>query len=412
MAGHQPIVVRIMKGTIGVSLYTGLYQLMILGVAIISARLLSVENFGKASVLQSTSSLFIMFAGMGVGTVAIKLIAESGAKYISSLLILNFVLSFFFSAVVFLSSEFLAVQVYQDPSLTTPIKILSLFILLASVSQIQSSVLAGKEDYKKLALVNFSVGMLSIVVVYFLIKQFDLLGWIYSLIILETIKVFILQCLILRRFGFYQLFSNNYHFTHVANLAIPIALSGFFILPANWFITRELLIQASYHNVAVLNIANQWIAILTFIPIAIGNAMLPILSKIESGANRSNLSYSALKMNFGLSLFSSTIVALGSSFLLGLYGEHYVESYEIFFYLIPLVVVLSLTNQYNNKVIADSKPIFMVYSNVVWIIVNLPITLYFLSLGYGVNGIIWGRFVAYSAKLGVLIKLTKNKKKQ
>ena len=60
----------IFKNTVWVSLYTGLFRLVTLGIAILSARLLNVEDYGKVSVLQSTSALFIMLATMGLGTVA------------------------------------------------------------------------------------------------------------------------------------------------------------------------------------------------------------------------------------------------------------------------------------------------------------------------------------------------------
>jgi len=393
---------RIARGTLGVSIYTGFYQLMLLLVSIISARLLNVNDFGVVSILQSTVSLFILFATLGLGSVAVKLIAEKNRKYLSSIIWVNLVLCFCSAITIYLFAESIGTLIYQDEKLSPLLSRLAIFVFLCGVTQIQSSILAGKEQYRFLAKVNFFAGLLSIVVLYFMISHLGVNGWLYGVITLEVIKTFALQFIIINCFKPFSLKCSSLELIHVIKLALPIALSGFLVLPVNWFLTRELLLEGGYSDVALLNISNQWIAALTFLPIAIGNAMLPIMSKMNSNSDRKNVSHLALKMNFIVSLALSLIALLFAEYILGFYGHNYTNSVDVFYYILLLAVVLSMTNQLNNRVIADGKPLLMVWSNFIWLIVSLPLGFYLIVTGLGVNGLLIGRFSGYVAKLTYL----------
>ena len=390
---------QIMSGTMWVSIYTGLFRLMTLLVSIMSARLLNVDDYGKVSIMQSTAALFIMFATMGLGTVATKLVAEKGAYYLSSINLISYSLCFISTLAIFLSAEWIANSIYQEPSLGYLLELLAVYIFFSAITQIQSSVLAGKEQYAIIAKINLIVGVSSILVVFLMIKQFGVEGWLYGLSILEVIKFVFLQLVISKNVPALSEKISKVKFLHVSKLALPIAISGFFVLPLNWYLTKELLITAGYLDVAVLNISDQWVAILTFFPIAIGNAMLPILSKMKGGGERKKLSDMALKINVGLALVITTPTLFLGAFIMSFYGQSYVDNAQIFFYLMPLVVVLSLTNQLNNRVIADGRPALMMYSNILWLIICLPVAMWLLSIEWGVLAILVGRLVAYSGKL-------------
>ena len=124
---------RILTGTAWVSIYTGLFRLMTLGVAVLSARLLNVEDYGKVSIMQSTAALFIMFATMGLGTVATKLVAEADRRYVSSVSFINVALCFLASAAIFVSASWIATSVYQDESLSALLQWLPLYIFFSGI---------------------------------------------------------------------------------------------------------------------------------------------------------------------------------------------------------------------------------------------------------------------------------------
>tara|TARA_R110000868_G_scaffold28102_3_gene105762 strand:- start:471 stop:1706 length:1236 start_codon:yes stop_codon:yes gene_type:complete len=400
-------IMTILTGTAWVSVYTGLYRLMTLLVSIMAARLLDVVDYGKVSILQSTAALFIMFATMGLGTVATKLVAESNQKYIKSITFINFVLCLSAAIGLFLGANWIALEVYQDASLSILIEFLSAYIFFSGITQIQSSILAGKEDYAKIAKVNLYSGILSIVIVFLAIKQFGVAGWLLGLSALEIGKAIVLQLIIRKMYTSVPQRMSKKIFFHVSKLALPIALSGFFILPINWFLTKELLLKNGYLDVAVMNISDQWVAILTFFPIAIGNAMLPIMSKMRASAERKDMSDLALKINILFSTLICIPVVLVGEFVLKLYGDSYTQHANIFYYIAPLVIILSLTNQLNNRVIADGRPALMMYSNLLWSVVCLPVSFYLIKAKLGVVAILIGRLVAYLVKLLFLYSYTR-----
>lgn len=393
----------IFKNTVWVSLYTGLFRLVTLGIAILSARLLNVEDYGKVSVLQSTSALFIMLATMGLGTVATKLVAQDGSKYVRLITQFNIGFCFVVSLFVFLAKNLIASDIYQDSSLATLVGILAVYIFLCGITQVQTGILAGKQAYSSIASINLSIGVLSIAVVYLCVSHFGLYGWLLAVILIEAMKAAMFQRAISSSFESARPPSSKAAVRHVFSLALPIAVSGLFILPVNWFLIRTLLLQEGYADVALMNIADQWIAILTFVPIALGDAMLPLMSKMTNSTDRKLASSKALKMNIVLALLASIPIALLSDFVLMLYGEAYRDNGAIFWFIVPLVVVLSITNQLNNRVIADNNAKAMLTSNVVWMVLCLPTALLLISWGWGLIGLLTARLLAYLSKMGYLL---------
>jgi O-antigen/teichoic acid export membrane protein len=397
----------IFKNTVWVSLYTGLFRLVTLGIAILSARLLNVEDYGKVSVLQSTSALFIMLATMGLGTVATKLVAQDGNKYVRLISQFNIGFCFAISLFVLLTRNLIASDIFQDSSLTQLVGMLSVYIFLCGVTQVQTGILAGKQAYSTIASINLSVGVLSVAVVYLSISQLGLKGWLVAVILIEGIKAGMFRHAISSRFKLATLSSSKVEIRYVLSLALPIAVSGLFILPVNWFLIRTLLLKEGYADVALMNIADQWIAILTFVPIALGDAMLPLMSKMKNAEHRKFASSKALKMNIALALIASIPIALLSNFVLSLYGEEYQGHSAVFWIIVPLVVVLSVTNQLNNRVIADNNARAMLMSNIIWMALCLPIALVLLNWGWGLIGLLTARLLAYLCKMGYLLYVSK-----
>lgn len=396
----------ILKGAAWVSLYTGLYRVATLLVSIITAQLLDVTNFGKVSILQSTGSLFIMFSSMGLGTVAIKLVAEKNTKYVNSLMLINFILCLIAASTIFIFSHQIALEIYQDSSLEPLLKAVIPFIFFSGITQIQSSILAGKEEYSTIAKINVLVGVLSLILIFIMVKKFGVYGWVYGLSMLELIKLIAFQFIIRKRLNHNIQMPSHSNIVHVGKLAFPIALSALFILPVNWLLTRELLLHTGYRDVALLNISDQWIAVLIFFPIAIGNAMLPIMSKMQNILDRKRISDLALGLNLILSIVCAVPIIFLAEYLLGFYGTSYISGADVFYYVVPLVVVLSMTNQLNNRVVADGRPSLMMYSNILWLIVCAPVGIYLVTLGMGVPGVLLGRLAAYLSKFLFLYTVT------
>lgn len=393
---------HILRSTAWVSVHTGLYRLITLLVAMLSARLLNVEDYGKISILQSTSALFIMFATMGMGTLATKLVAEKGASDVKAVSILNVVLCATAAVIIFLFRNLIATHIYQDSSLAHLFAWLSVYIFFCGVAQIQTGILAGKEAYHSISMINLWSGLVSVLLVAIGIFYCNVTGWILGLAASEAIKVLVFHRKIHQVFELKMRVSLA-DIRHIAVMALPIALSGFFVLPINWFLIRTLLLNTGYMDVALMNIADQWVAILTFLPIALGNAMLPVMSRMTADGDRAKVSSNAVKINVGLALVASIPVALLAEVILLLYGQAYTGNGYLFWAIIPLVTVLSVTNQLNNRVIADNKANAMLISNIIWMAICLPIGLLLIKGGLGVLGLLSGRLVGYIAKMCYLM---------
>ncbi len=271
---------------------TALAKLVILLAGIACAHVLGQKEYGEFNMVRSTINLFIIFGAAGLGLTATKYIAQfkkSDQEHVSSIYILTNFFAFgtgcLVTAAIFFLSPTLANRTLNAPELTSTIQLGALLLFLAVIDSAQQGTLAGFEDFKSIA-INTLIGSFSeaacmLIGGYFYGVNGAILGYGCGFIAL-----YLTNNIAIRR---------NLHTLqikpHISQLrkedlkllytfSLPAALSSIMIAPTYWIIRTMLVRNTSFSELAIYEAADQWKTIILFIPTAVSQIVLPILSSI------------------------------------------------------------------------------------------------------------------------------------
>jgi len=172
--------------------YNLIYQLFLLVVPILVtpylSRILLAEGTGKYAYTYSYVTYFTLFAALGFGYYAQRLIArDRDDKHKQSVDFWEIVIARLISSAVAIVVYFIltACNVYGDKYNTLMIlQSLNLFAVIFDITFL----LQGNEEFGKIAIRNFIIKLLSIIAIFTLVKKFDDL-WIYVVIQGATILI-------------------------------------------------------------------------------------------------------------------------------------------------------------------------------------------------------------------------------
>ena len=325
-------------------------KLVLLVATILMTNYLSKEEYGQFGIIKSTILMFVMFASMELGITATKYVSQY--KNSNRLKVENIVgLSTLFSIIV---SFILAITVYffasnianqiNAPNLTKEIQISSFILFFASLNGVQAGILAGLERFKELSINTTIAGLFSSICL-IIASKFYSLSEIVIAFGLNYVLLFILNFLTLRKF-FYNSYSvklfslNNFNELGVIwRFSFPAILAGLMVSPVTWICNYLLVNQVNgYHEMANFDIANQWRNTILFIPSALSQIVLPLLSSsIEDQKNYKKIFNINLKINFYLGSGLALLFTILSPLIIKLYGENYQNA------LLPMVIMFITT---------------------------------------------------------------------
>lgn len=173
----------LLKGT-GWNIFgNGIGKFSLLLSAIFVARILGPDQFGKWGVIRSTSAIFTILLGFGVGVTAVRYVAEyreiaknKAGNILGIAISFAAVFGLILSVVFYFLSNFIAVKVLQDASLEVPLQISSVFLILIAVNGVLSGALAGLNSFSSIAVANLIGGIAGTFVIIYLSKTIGLEG--------------------------------------------------------------------------------------------------------------------------------------------------------------------------------------------------------------------------------------------
>lgn len=173
----------LLKGTGWNVFGNGFGKLALLLSAIFVARILGPELFGKWGVIRSTSAIFTILLGFGVGVTAVRYVAEyrETAK-IKAGNILGIAITFaavfgvVLSTLFYLLSNYIAVTILKDASLVVPLQISSIFLILIAFNGVLSGALAGLNSFSSIAFANLIGGISGTLIIVYLSDTVGLNG--------------------------------------------------------------------------------------------------------------------------------------------------------------------------------------------------------------------------------------------
>ena len=166
---------RVVSSPIGYRLVRGAFWSMVgslisrgLGMVagILVARLLGKHDYGQLGMVQSTTGMFGIFAGFGMGLTANKHVAEfkrqdpaRAGRIIGLSSLVSWVTGGLMTLVVVFAAPWLARKTLAAPEMSGLLQAGSLLLLLGGVNGAQTGALAGFEAFKTIARVNLFAGL-------------------------------------------------------------------------------------------------------------------------------------------------------------------------------------------------------------------------------------------------------------
>lgn len=384
-------------------------KFILLIATILMARYLDKDEYGQFGIIKSTILMFSMFAGLELGMTATKYISQyrlSDKKKVERIVGLSnlfaIIISLLVSLLVYIFSKEIAVQI-NSPSLYAEIRISSFILFFSSLNGIQNGILAGMEKFKELSINNAIAGVLSSAALVITSKYFGLDAVVIAFGS-NFLILFILNFIALKKY-FYSEFdiklSNKENFGELEVLwkfSLPAILAGLMVGPVTWFCNYLLINQSrGYEQMANFDIANQWRNTILFIPAALAQIALPLLSSSVSNKKEyRNIFNKNLKINIYIGLLLVTIFILFSPLIIYFYGNKYQDA------LIPIIVMfittgfITVNNVIGQAIASQGKMWLGFYVNLIWAIV-LIISCYILVVEYqlGATGICIAYLISY-----------------
>lgn len=311
---------------------------------LVVARILKPEYFGEFSAIRTTTAMFGVFAGFGLGYTASKHIAEyrsidplrAGRIWglvdmaaICTSLIVSFVIFFF--------SSYISARILKAPHLASILKISSVTVFFNTMIWVQNFVLGGLEAFKRIAIVEISRGVLYFPILIAASYFWGVYGAVLGLTFV-SIGGFIVskmmiskessrQSIYIDRHGGVKEFGIIIHFTLPAFASSIVAISG------QWVSTAMLVRQSGgMAQNGLLSAANQFPEIIAFIPMTLGLPAVSIMSSIY-GQGKYDQFKKLVWANVGgiglLTVIIAGVVAVLGPYLISVYGEDYLSAVRL-----------------------------------------------------------------------------------
>lgn len=376
---------------------------------IFMARFLGKQEYGQFGILKSTILMFSMFAGLELGITATKYISQYKfsnksklEKIVGLSTLLALLVSVLITTIIFIYAPIIA-KYLTAPQLFAEVRISSFILFFASLNGIQNGILSGLEKFKALSInttISGVVSSLGMVVASFY-QRLDLVVIAFgtNYLILFLLNFFIL------RLSFYSHFTirifdlKNFEEIDILwKFSFPAILAGLMVAPTSWICNFWLANQKDgFEELAIFDVANQWRGTILFIPAALAQIVLPLLSSsLDDRDEYRNVFDKNLRINLILGMFLVIFFVLLSPIIVKFYGDKYNDA------LFPLIIMftttgfLTVNNVIGHAIASQGKMWIGFFVNFLWAIVLL-ISCYLLViiLQLGAIGVSFSYLISY-----------------
>ena len=401
---------RIMGGAFWSFTGTAAGKLCVLIAGIACARILGKELFGQFGMIRSTINIFIVLGASGIGVTATKFISQLRQTETSRVLAISrqtyrfaIATGLVITTGCFVFAKQIASYGLHEESLTGEIEIASLLLFFSILYGVQNGILSGMEAFKTIAK-NTLIG--SILESVFMIVGALLWGLDGAIL---GFGIGVIGLYVANKIAIRQLFSSyeNSQNTKVAsqtdyrlllNYSIPATLSALTVTPAFWCIRTILVKQNGYDSLALFEAADQWKVMMLFIPTAISQIVLPILSSTLGDSRKfRRILYANILIITAVSLVIVAVVLLFGEPIMCLYGKGFTDKMPLFY-----LAVSTLFSAYSNiiemSVYSKDKMWSCFFLNLLWAIVMIGSASWLVDKGLSATGIALSVLIAYIVK--------------
>ncbi len=358
------------------------------------------ENYGIFSLGIAIISILWVLSIFGLHRTVTRYVAyynarkdeESVKGSVNTSLKIVILLSFIYSAVLFVFSDTIAISVYNEPSLSVILKILSLSIPAAAVLEIMNSVHVGFKRVKyQVYSENIFLNLGKLVLAgFFALVIFGLEGLAWSWV-LATIAALTLSFTFLNK-RVYKIFSDykpKKMSRELIKYSYPIFLAGSLWMVVSWTDTLMLGYFKTALEVGIYNAALPTSQLLLIASTAFGFIFLPVITELYSKHKDKDLKSVYKRVSKWIFYVNFPILLLMVVFagrILGMtFGPEFVEGYVSLSILSIGFFANSLSFTSERVLAAMGKTKFLFYNSLISVIFNFILNLILIP-PYGIVG--------------------------
>lgn len=328
---------RMTKGAFWSFTGTALGKFFVLLTGIVCARILGKEGFGELGIIRSTLGMFIILGAGGIGVTATRYISSyrnQDPLHAASIYRLSTVFSLItgltITILLLIVSDALTTNVLKSDHLTVPLVVGSSVLLLSILNSSENGALAGLEDFRSIALNTLTASIVEavcmIIGAYFFQLEGAVAGFGCGVLVLYLLN----RVSALRGLHKAGIPTKGYHIVRddwklIYLYSLPATLSAIMVTPVFWFLRSMLVRAEGYGELGIFEAADQWKVILLFIPGAISQIVLPILSSITNPIQFRKTLWANLYLIGGVSLCLALSTWALAPFIMPLYGKSFCD---------------------------------------------------------------------------------------
>jgi len=298
-------------------------------------------------------------------------------------------------------APWLAGYTINAPHLTGVLRIGALILLINALNGAQTGALSGFEAFKTIAYVNLFVGLLSFPILITGAYLGGLTGAVWALVI-NLGTNWLLNHLALRkeakRHNVPLAFRNcSRELSILWKFSLPAVLSSSMVGPVNWACGALLVNRPNgYDEMGIFSAANQWFAMLLFLPSLLGQVVLPVLSERFGQQDRRQLLKTmvfAIRVNALIMLPIVLLASIASPYIMSLYGEGFANGWPTLIVVLFTAGIVACQTPVGPTITAAGKMWIKLAMNLGWAVLFIIGTL--LLVDNGALGLASARALSY-----------------
>jgi len=347
---------------------------------IIVARFLGKEIFGEYGMIKATLLNIAVFSTFGLGLTATKFIAEAKNKGIGNIrkivsvsTNITLITSVFFASVLFIFSKQVAVYLNAE-HLSIALRIFAVNIVFNAIATVQVGILAGFKKFKQIAINNGITGVVIFVLSVVLTYYWNIEGALLALLTATLFRCVLNNIAVKRNLQKYPHTEQRATSTvkQLLSFSFPIALQDGMYSLAIWLRILLLVKLTSYDEVGLYSAAQQWGAVMLFLPVILQNVTLSHLSGTnENPVQNKKIFKTMFIVNLLATFVPFLVIFFFSNYIVSLYGND--------FYALPAVLNITVFTAVINAVSSIYRQSYIA-KNMNWIMFGIRLVREFGTL--------------------------------
>jgi O-antigen/teichoic acid export membrane protein len=376
--------------------------------AIIIARILGAERYGALAIVTSTIAMFNVMAELSLGMTTNKHVAEyrksdpaRAGRIIALGTMMTFCTGLLMALAVIAFARPLATFVLEAPEIAPYLQLGAPMLLFSAINGVQIGTLSGYENFRTINVGRILMAVLALPLVVSGVLLRGIPGILVAQIVLSLIGLIWFRAALVRQSrvaGVIVSYRDAWRERQLLwSFALPSMLASLMYMPVIW-VGNALLVRSpnGLAEMGKFNAANHWRTLIIWVPGAIGQVALPILTSLLSEGDRTRF-MRALKVNVGINLLLGLSFAvplsLCSYWIMGLYGAEFSERWLALVMLCGAGALHASMYVIAQVIASTSRMWWGFVFNALWG-VELLVIAWFL-VRYGADGLAMAYFFAY-----------------